>query len=177
MSTPPKFIDGLSEVFGLYDGFILDLWGVVHDGVAPFPDTLLTLTLLKKAVNYLFPAMVGSSISTIVIFVPFILMTGVAGAYFKVMTSTMIITLVCSFFVTWICLPVIYLLLTGKQTRETIKKEEHHVKKRAWVSFFIHKPIISIVIIAVLACVIVPGEYILSAKTNVLVPVLLDIAF
>jgi len=119
-----------------------------------------TLTLLKKAVNYLFPAMVGSSVSTIVIFVPFILMTGVAGAYFKVMTSTMIITLVCSFFVTWICLPVIYLVLTGKQKRETVKKEEHHVKKQAWVSFFIRKPIISIVVIALLAGVIVfvPGN-------------------
>ena len=39
-------------------------------------------------------------------------MTGVAGAYFKVMTDTMIVTLVCSFFVTWLVLPVIYLLLS-----------------------------------------------------------------
>ena len=23
-----------------YDGFILDLWGVVHDGIAPFPGVL-----------------------------------------------------------------------------------------------------------------------------------------
>ncbi len=66
--------------------------------------------LIQKAIHYLFPAMVGSSLSTIVIFLPFILMTGVAGAYFKIMTNTMIITLVCSFFVSWIALPVIYLL-------------------------------------------------------------------
>lgn len=45
----PKSINGLSEVFGLYDGFILDLWGVVHDGVAPFAGTLPALTALKKA--------------------------------------------------------------------------------------------------------------------------------
>jgi HAD superfamily hydrolase (TIGR01459 family) len=45
----PKSINGLSEVFGLYEGFILDLWGVVHDGVAPFPDTLPALAALKKA--------------------------------------------------------------------------------------------------------------------------------
>lgn len=45
----PKYIKGLEEVFGLYDGFILDLWGVVHDGVSPFPDTIPTLTQLKKA--------------------------------------------------------------------------------------------------------------------------------
>jgi HAD superfamily hydrolase (TIGR01459 family) len=44
----PKIVSGLSEVSGLYDGFILDLWGVVHDGLAPFPDTLPTLAALKK---------------------------------------------------------------------------------------------------------------------------------
>jgi HAD superfamily hydrolase (TIGR01459 family) len=45
----PKLINGLSEVFAAYDGVILDLWGVVHDGIAPFPDTLRVLQLLKKA--------------------------------------------------------------------------------------------------------------------------------
>ncbi len=74
--------------------------------------------LVQKAIHYLFPAMVGSSLSTIVIFLPFILMTGVAGAYFKIMTNAMIITLVCSFIVSWIALPVIYLLLS--QEREEI---------------------------------------------------------
>src|ERR1700761_3297926 len=69
------------------------------------------LKLIKTAIDYLFPAMLGSSISTIVIFIPFLLMTGVAGAYFKVLTNTMIIPLVCSFFVTWFGWPVIYPLL------------------------------------------------------------------
>jgi cobalt-zinc-cadmium resistance protein CzcA len=46
--------------------------------------------------------MVASSLSTIVIFLPFVLLSGVAGAYFKVLTDTMIITLACSFLVTWI---------------------------------------------------------------------------
>src|SRR5262249_44184362 len=53
-----------------------------------------SLPLVQKAMGYLSPAMVGSSLSTIVIFLPFVLMTGVAGAYFKVMTNTMIMTLV-----------------------------------------------------------------------------------
>ncbi|MBO9682241.1 MAG: efflux RND transporter permease subunit [Flavisolibacter sp.] len=108
-------------------------------------------TVVQKAIHYLLPAMIGSSLSTIVIFIPFEMMSGVAGEYFKVMTNTMIITLVCSFFVTWICLPVIYLLLTKKKpdTAKTKKTEEkpHEVKKQKWVSFFIHKPYISFVII------------------------------
>ncbi|MBS1509248.1 MAG: efflux RND transporter permease subunit [Bacteroidetes bacterium] len=111
-------------------------------------------TLVRKALQYLFPAMVGSSISTIVIFIPFILMSGVAGAYFKVLTDTMIITLVCSFFVTWIGLPVVYLLLSRKK-RDSAKLQQqpaaHTVKSQRWVAFFIHKPYLSMVIVAALA--------------------------
>lgn len=107
-------------------------------------------TVVQKAIHYLLPAMIGSSLSTIVIFIPFELMSGVAGAYFKVMTNTMIITLVCSFFVTWICLPVIYLFLTKeKPDLKKTKKEEkpHEIKKQKWVSFFIHRPYISFIIV------------------------------
>jgi CzcA family heavy metal efflux pump len=118
------------------------------------------LKLIKTAIDYLFPAMVGSSISTIVIFIPFMLMSGVAGAYFKVLTNTMIITLVCSFFVTWIGLPVIYILLSRhkQNTREQAKEEIHHVKKQRWVRWFILRPYVSLVIIGglIAAIVIVP---------------------
>jgi CzcA family heavy metal efflux pump len=109
-----------------------------------------SVTLVQKAIRYLFPAMVGSSLSTIVIFLPFVLMSGVAGAYFKVMTNSMIITLVCSFFVTWLMLPVIYLLFTseGKSQRSKVKTEKaHSVKKQKWVSFFITRPYISFIIL------------------------------
>ena len=39
-----------------------------------------SFTLVNEAIRYLFPAMVGSSLSTIVIFLPFVLMSGVEGA-------------------------------------------------------------------------------------------------
>ena len=112
-----------------------------------------TVALLQKAIHYLFPAMVGSSISTIVIFIPFVLMSGVAGSYFKVLTDTMIITLVCSFFVTWLLLPVVYLLLTkNENTANGSQKvnQIHEVKKQNWVAYFISKPIISITFCVVL---------------------------
>ncbi len=109
-------------------------------------------TLVQKAIHYLFPAMVGSSLSTIVIFLPFVLMSGVAGAYFKVMTDTMILTLVCSFFVTWIILPVIYLIFTRdpKPGAPVKKIKPHNVKNQRWVGFIIKSPVISIVIILAL---------------------------
>lgn len=116
-----------------------------------------TVNLLKKAVDYLFPAMLGSSISTIVIFVPFALMTGVAGAYFQVMTNTMIITLVCSFFVTWIGLPIIYLLLTRNATENSVSKKSkaHPVKKQEWIRYFIQRPYISVIGMLLLVIAIV----------------------
>lgn len=116
-------------------------------------------TLVQKAINYLLKAMVGSSLSTIVIFLPFMLMSGVAGAYFKVMTDTMIITLICSFFATWILLPVVYLLLSSGKKKE--KNLQHHdVKERKWVGFFIRKPLFSyafILILIVLTAIILPN--------------------
>jgi CzcA family heavy metal efflux pump len=124
----------------------------IHRTHEEFPDEPSSL-LVKKAIAYLFPAMVGSSISTIVIFVPFFLMTGVAGSYFKVLTDTMIITLVCSFFVTWICLPVIYLNLSPKRRKLHSVKEvakDPVIRSRKWVSFFIHRPIISILLVIAL---------------------------
>ncbi|WP_158995527.1 efflux RND transporter permease subunit [Mucilaginibacter sp. L196] len=133
----------------------------IHRMHEEYPNEL-TRNLLKKAIDYLFPAMVGSSISTIVIFIPFLFMTGVAGAYFSVLTNTMIITLVCSFFVTWIGLPVIYLLLTRHKPSDAFKKKKHkaeHVKSQKWVSYFILRPWLALLIVAglVLILVVVPS--------------------
>ena len=121
----------------------------IHRTHEEHPDESST-TLVQKAIHYLFPAMLGSSISTIVIFVPFVLMSGVAGAYFKVLTNTMIITLVCSFFVTWIGLPVVYLLLTRERKTKRVVKP-HNVKNQRWVAFFIRRPWLSIIIMGALA--------------------------
>ena len=114
--------------------------------------------LVQKAIRFLFPAMLGSSLSTIVIFLPFALMTGVAGAYFNVMTNAMIITLTCSFFVTWIGLPVIYLLLSPANNKVLVNHqnvEVHHVKNQKWVMFFIRRPWLSLVFIALLILAII----------------------
>jgi CzcA family heavy metal efflux pump len=124
----------------------------IHRTHEEHPDEPST-ALVQKAIKYLLPAMVGSSLSTIVIFLPFVLMSGVAGAYFKVMTDTMIITLVCSFFVTWIILPVIYLLFTrnaGSVNSLSKTTKPHNVKNQRWVGFFIRRPWLSFIIILLL---------------------------
>ncbi len=45
MATP--LLPGLAALTPFYDGFILDLWGVIHDGVAPLPGALDCLARLK----------------------------------------------------------------------------------------------------------------------------------
>ena len=121
----------------------------IHRTHEEHPETP-TKELLSRSVNYLLPAMIGSSISTIVIFFPFILLSGVAGAYFKILANTMMVTLICSFLVTWIGLPVIYLLLSGKRKPGRHKVAHHEKKSGKWISFFVLRPVISFVFVLAL---------------------------
>lgn len=113
----------------------------IHRTHEEFPDKK-PKELIGKAIHFLFPSMVSSSLSTIVILIPFELMSGVAGAYFKILTETMIITLICSFIITWLGLPVIYLLFSRNKplakTRMINQKNDHR-----WIGFFIKKPYIA----------------------------------
>ena len=51
-STPPfkdakpsyKILPGLSEIAPLYDAYILDVWGLLHDGRAPFPVSISSIS-------------------------------------------------------------------------------------------------------------------------------------
>jgi HAD superfamily hydrolase (TIGR01459 family) len=45
---PVHLIVGLRELAPRYDGFILDLWGVIHDGVAPVPGAIDCLRSLIR---------------------------------------------------------------------------------------------------------------------------------
>ncbi len=113
----------------------------IHRTHEEFPDRK-PKELVGKAIGFLFPAMVSSSLATIVILIPFELMTGIAGAYFKILTMTMIITLLCSFLVTWIGLPVVYLLLS--ENKSPVKNTKiHTAKTHKWIEYFISRPYIS----------------------------------
>ncbi|MEI6682871.1 MAG: efflux RND transporter permease subunit [Bacteroidota bacterium] len=109
----------------------------------------------KETVKMLFPAMVGSSLSTIVIFLPFVFMGGVAGSFFRELTLTMEITLVCSFFSTWIGLPALHLLIGYKphtklkflSGRNTADQEP----KLQWLTWFFRRPLFALVFILALA--------------------------
>ena len=44
-----EFPAGFAALADRYDGFVLDLWGVVHDGVRPLPGAVDCLERLRRA--------------------------------------------------------------------------------------------------------------------------------
>jgi len=49
MTAPDHLIPGLSTIADRYDGFILDLWGTIHNGVEPLPGAIACLQNLTEA--------------------------------------------------------------------------------------------------------------------------------
>lgn len=43
----PRLIDNLSEIAGFFDAIVLDQWGVLHDGSAPYPGAVKSLVDLS----------------------------------------------------------------------------------------------------------------------------------
>ncbi len=44
----PNLLSGLCEIIDKYDNFIIDIFGVIHNGIHPFPETIKTLEHLKS---------------------------------------------------------------------------------------------------------------------------------
>jgi heavy metal efflux system protein len=59
------------------------------------------------SVRELLPALIGSSLSTTVILLPFALLSGIVGAFFKPLALTMALTLLVSFFIALVVVPVV----------------------------------------------------------------------
>lgn len=100
---------------------------------------------VRMAMRNLFPAMIASSLSTIVIHFPFRLMSGLAGSFFKELSDTMQLTMIASFFVTWLLLPVLHIYFgykrKGNQKKET---KEDEIRRVHWLTYAYRKPYISL---------------------------------
>ncbi len=48
-SISTTFPDSLTALMPRYDGFLLDQWGVLHDGVRPYPGAVAALEMLRRA--------------------------------------------------------------------------------------------------------------------------------
>jgi CzcA family heavy metal efflux pump len=58
------------------------------------------------SIRKLLPALVGSSLSTVIIFLPFAFLPGITGAFFKPLALTMAVALTVSFFICVIAVPI-----------------------------------------------------------------------
>ncbi len=110
--------------------------------------------VVRDTISMLFPAMLGSSLSTIVIFLPFVMMSGVAGSFFQELTLTMEITLVCSFLATWIGLPALHLLIGYRhRTNKFLHSNKEKISEKprlSWLIWFFNKPVFAIVFVLLL---------------------------
>jgi heavy metal efflux system protein len=97
-------------------------------------------TVVRETMKMFFPAMVGSSLSTLVIFLPFVMMSGVAGSFFRELTLTMEITLISSFMATWIGLPAFHLLFGYESGTSNRNASSSGMHKLNWLVWFFNKP-------------------------------------
>lgn len=49
MTVPIPYLPGIADLVPDYDGFVLDLWGVIHDGVSLYPGVADTMARLAEA--------------------------------------------------------------------------------------------------------------------------------
>jgi cobalt-zinc-cadmium resistance protein CzcA len=128
----------------------------IHRNQDEHPDEA-TNVIVGRSIRYLFPSMIGSSLTTIVIFFPFVLMSGVAGAYFKVLALTMIIALTASFFVTWLILPMLFLVFPDRSKPKPVSIPENNGK---WIHWLLHHSYLSILIVLICVAIIyfLPGH-------------------
>ena len=108
-------------------------------------------TIVRESIHDLFPAMVGSSLATIVIHFPFRLMSGLAGAFFRELSDTMQITMVCSFLVTWLLLPVLHLIIGYRPpSKSHVHDTQSSIKNLHGLTWFFKKPVIALLFVALL---------------------------
>ena len=70
---------------------------------------------IMEAAREFTPPLLGSSASTIVIFAPLAFLSGVTGAFFKALSLTMAASLVVSYFVAWLAVPLLADHLLGQK--------------------------------------------------------------
>ena len=87
-------------------GLIADDAIVVIENIDSHHKRAMSPDPTESGAGELRPALIGSSLSTIVILLPFALLSGVVGAFFKPLALTMALALVISFFVALVAVPV-----------------------------------------------------------------------
>jgi CzcA family heavy metal efflux pump len=84
---------------------------------------------VMNAATEFFRPLIGSSASTIIIFLPLAFLTGVTGAFFKALSITMASGLFISFIITWLAVP----MLAGKFLSQKDANQKEGGKMAEWM--------------------------------------------
>ncbi|MGN6585641.1 MAG: efflux RND transporter permease subunit [Rhizobiaceae bacterium] len=98
--------------------------------------------------------LVGSSASTIIIFLPLAFLTGVTGAFFKALSMTMASALIISFLIAWLVVPLIAGKVLG--AKDTVEKHSRVGRSfmrryRATVAHGLRRPWLALLLVLPLA--------------------------
>lgn len=85
---------------------------------------------VMAAAQEFFRPLIGSSASTIVIFLPLAFLSGVTGAFFKALSITMASSLLISFVITWLVVPILASKLLNARDAEA----EHGGRIQTWIN-------------------------------------------
>jgi multidrug efflux pump subunit AcrB len=127
-------------------GLIADDAIVVVENIARHAEERTSENPVASGLAEALPPLTGSSLSTIVIFFPFALLPGVAGAFFKPLALTMAIALAVSYALSALAVPA-----AGRALRVSSKARTGRPKKDPRIArFFIRHPSVALAVTVVL---------------------------
>ncbi|MEO8429950.1 MAG: efflux RND transporter permease subunit [Acidobacteriota bacterium] len=136
-------------------GLVVDDAIVVVENIARHAEDRVSPNPAQTGLAEALPPLTGSSISTIVIFFPFALLSGVAGAFFKPLALTMAIALAVSYGLSALAVPAAaHALRVETKARGNRKKREPRIAR-----FFIRHPSLAL---AVTVTLLVGGWFLYS---------------
>ena len=121
-------------------GLVVDDAIVVVENIARHAEEGVSDDPARSGLAEVLPALTGSSLSTIVIFFPFALLSGVAGAFFRPLALTMAIALAVSYFLSALAVPVAAGAL-GVSSKRKPRRRDPRVAR-----FFIAHPSIAVLV-------------------------------
>ncbi|MDQ6957671.1 MAG: efflux RND transporter permease subunit [Mariprofundaceae bacterium] len=109
--------------------------------------------IMRAAAEFFHP-LAGSSMATMIVFLPLAFLGGVTGAFFKALSVTMVCSLLVSFIVAWLAVPLLTALVLRR--RDTRGENEGRWQKKiigvyaAVLEYLLHRPVILIPVILAL---------------------------
>jgi len=125
-------------------GILIDNGIILIDNINAKRSSNNILESASKGLNEIFPALISSTLTTMAVFIPLLLIGGVAGQLFRSQLIVLGILLFTSLLVSYIFIPVIYVMLNPKDhnispvtVMNLYRKSKKRFSGKIWMAFFI----------------------------------------